>query len=120
MSDKSPERIAMEAEAEKLQVSFPANIGDDKLQAKIDEAKAALGQSAPKTPPKEDGTGKTSGQKKRAKTKEPEPETDVFEVIDRLRHNGTLYKPGDPIELDVNKELPGLVTAGVIADPNEE
>jgi hypothetical protein len=36
---KSPERIALEAEAIELGVAFRANIGDDKLQAKIDEAK---------------------------------------------------------------------------------
>ncbi len=50
----------------------------------------------------------------------PEPEMDIFEVIDRVRHSGKLYKPGDPIELDINTELPGLIAAGVIADPDTE
>jgi hypothetical protein len=36
---KSPERIALEAEAIELGVAFRANIGDDKLQVKVDEAK---------------------------------------------------------------------------------
>ena len=36
---KSPERIAMEAEATDLDITFRSNIGDEKLQAKIDEAK---------------------------------------------------------------------------------
>ncbi|GAF77006.1 unnamed protein product [marine sediment metagenome] len=36
---KSPERIALEEEAIELGVSFRANIGDAKLQEKINEAK---------------------------------------------------------------------------------
>lgn len=39
MDVKSPERIALEATAEDLGLKFPANIGDEKLAAKIQEAK---------------------------------------------------------------------------------
>jgi len=37
---KSDERIALEEQATELEINFPANIGDDTLQAKIDEALA--------------------------------------------------------------------------------
>ena len=36
---KSEKRLALEAEAEKLGITFRANIGDDNLEAKINDAK---------------------------------------------------------------------------------
>lgn len=50
----------------------------------------------------------------------PEPDTDIFEVIDRVRHGGKVYEVGDPIELKVKTELPALIAAGVIAGPDTE
>ena len=38
--EKSPEREALEKEAEELDVKFAPNLGDEKLQERIDEAKA--------------------------------------------------------------------------------
>ncbi|MCT4554634.1 MAG: hypothetical protein N4A53_08105 [Pelagimonas sp.] len=40
MSDKSEQRLKLEAMAKEMDLSFPANIGDEKLQNRIDAAKA--------------------------------------------------------------------------------
>ncbi len=130
MPDKTPERAALEKEADELDLKVPGNIGDEKLKARIEEAKAAQNGSGAANAPAagEQTSPQVTGNpaapavaKPNAKRKAmPEPEMDIFEVIDRVRHSGKLYKPGDPIELDINTELPGLIAAGVIADPDTE
>lgn len=45
MSDKTTERQALEARAEELGVTFQANIGDEKLAARITAAEAAKAAS---------------------------------------------------------------------------
>lgn len=129
MSDKSPERIALEKEAAELDLKVPGNIGDEKLKSRIEEAKAEQNGSgstnAPaagdNTSPQVTGNPATpAATTSRTQPAKPEPEIDIFEVLDRVRHGGTLYKPGDPIELDVKTELPPLIAAGVIADPDTE
>lgn len=47
MPDKTPERMALETQAEELGVSFQANIGDEKLAERIDKAKAKAAASVP-------------------------------------------------------------------------
>lgn len=47
MGEKSPERLALEARAEALELKFPANIGDDKLTKRIEAAEAERDKDKP-------------------------------------------------------------------------
>ncbi len=153
MTGKTPEREALEKEAEGLGLKVPGNIGDGKLAERIEEAKAAQNDNGTANAPaageqtspqatgdqaapaatavpairlakqqttSASGLTQSPGIGKQAKTARPEPDTDLFEVIDRVRHGGKVYEIGDPIELDVKTELPALIAAGVIADPTTE
>lgn len=131
MTGKTPEREALEKEAEGLGLKVPGNIGDAKLAERIEEAKAAQNDSGTANAPaagEQTSPQVTGDQAAPAATapaqptasKQPEPTTDIFEVIDRVRHGGRVYEIGDPIELDVKTELPALIAAGVIADPDTE
>ena len=126
MSKKTPEREALEKEAAELDLKVPGNIGDEKLKERIEEAKAAqIGSGAAnataageQTSPQVTGdqaAPAATAQAQPTASKQPEPATDIFEVIDRVRHGGKVYEIGDPIELDVKTELPALIAAGVIA-----
>ena len=141
MSEKTAERLALEARYEAHGKKVPGNIGDEKLKERVEEldaeaAKAAADKEAeakkddgshPKAnapagdagrqPPQVAAPTTNTGRKT---PKVDAPKIDIFEVIDTVRHNGKRYKPGDPIELDVRAEAPGLINAGVIADPNTE
>lgn len=47
MSEKSPERLELERRAEAVDLKFPKNIGDDKLQARVEEAEAEAQKNSP-------------------------------------------------------------------------
>lgn len=126
MSDKTPEREALEKEATDLEVKFAGNIGDEKLRERIEEAKAAQNGSGAANAAAAGGETSpqvTGNHAAPAVTQVKEPVappvsgTGLFEVRDRVRHNGTFHSPGDPIELDLKTEAPALIAAGVIAPP---
>jgi len=47
MGEKTPERIALEEKALKLGLSFPVNIGDEKLAERVAEAEARAKETPP-------------------------------------------------------------------------
>lgn len=51
MSDKTPERLALEARAKDLKVKFSKSIGDDTLKERVDAAEAQAKTPAPKQTP---------------------------------------------------------------------
>ncbi len=58
MGEKSEERLALEAEADELGVTYPKNIGDAKLAGRIEKARAAKGDGPVQNDPAgDDGSG---------------------------------------------------------------
>lgn len=87
MGEKTQERRDLEARAEALKIKYPANIGDDKLLARIKKAEAA-GATDQSNPVLADGAPLR-----------------LYPVIEHLRRDGKTYAPGDEIELDAETAL---------------
>ena len=93
MTKKTAERIALEARADELKIDFPANIGDDTLQKKVEEAE------------------------EKAKADQGKPST--FLVHDRLRRGGKLLKPGQTVRMS-GKDAAPLIALGVLEDADDD
>lgn len=101
MSDKSETRIALEARAEAVNVKFPANIGDEKLQEKVEAAEAELAQkTSPATPP--------------APAKPPKDGTVKVVTTGRVRWKGKVQPIGKTLKLDP-AEAERLIARGVVS-----
>lgn len=107
MTDKTEARIALEARAEALDLKFPANIGDEKLEERVKEAEAAAAAN-------EAAGGQTSASAQTkpaagAKRKRSYP------VKDRLRRDGKLLGEGDKVVLTA-EEAAQLIALGVLEE----
>ncbi|KPD10868.1 hypothetical protein [Phaeobacter sp. 11ANDIMAR09] len=107
------EREALLARAKELEISHPANIGEEKLKGKIAEAEAAAKAKA-------DAEAKAEAEadaKADAKAKAKASSSLVPAlVLDALKHNGTDYGPGtsrETVEL-TPEELAPLEACGVV------
>lgn len=93
MTTKTAKRIALEARADELKIDFPANIGDDTLQKKVDEAEE--------------------------KAKADVGKVRSFLVRDRLRHGGKLLKPGQTVRMS-SKDAAPLIDLGVLGEADDD
>ncbi|UWQ92988.1 hypothetical protein K3727_09485 [Rhodobacteraceae bacterium M382] len=116
-------REQLEARAKELEVKFAANISDEKLQERVDAAEAKAQKS--QTGPDNGGTGDTgdTGDKGQTNNGGETGEDDLIDtdVLERVKHDGRDYGPGDPISLntDTYLELLGLSkVAEVDIDPD--
>lgn len=123
------DRELLEERAKALNLTFPANIGDEKLEAKVvaAEAKAAAKAEAKEkadaeakakadaeAKDKADAEAKAKADAEaKARSKANASETDLYPVLDRVRHNGELYEVDDVIELTL-KEHAKLSAIGIV------
>lgn len=107
MGEKTPERIALEEKAQQLGLSFPVNIGDEKLAERVAEAEARAKETPPPpaAPPAatgaapagvKDGTPAEPPQEEAAATKDQ-----VGAPADTPQEDGTPADPANPPGLAV-------------------
>lgn len=127
MAEKTETRLALEARAQALELNFPANIGDAKLEQRVMEAEEAAGKSAQPSATgasnpdgSKDPEGGAGGDSQEAgSTVQPivDPELVKYEVLDHLTHDGTSFEPGgDPVALTTTQAA-HLQARGVVGEP---